>query len=103
MNIYVGAENGCVPFFDSQVVLNNTLQPLVMSSASIFEAAAAGDIQYLKSHSSELSAKNNRGWTALHFAARYGQLDVVTYLVEQKVPTDVTNSEGKVLHIFISI
>jgi NAD+ diphosphatase len=70
-----------------------------MSSASIFEAAAAGDIAYLKAHSSEISAKNDRGWTPLHFAARYGQLDVVTYLVEQKVATEVTNSEGKVCYI----
>ncbi|CAO3683016.1 unnamed protein product [Umbelopsis ramanniana] len=69
-----------------------------MSSTSVFEAAAAGDIDYLKSHTSELSTKNDRGWTPLHFAARYGQLDVVTYLVEQKVPTEITNSEGKTAH-----
>jgi ankyrin repeat protein len=67
-----------------------------MSSTSVFEAAAAGDIDYLKSHNSELSTKNDRGWTPLHFAARYGQLDAVTYLVEQKVPTEITNPEGKV-------
>jgi NAD+ diphosphatase len=67
-----------------------------MSSTSVFEAAAAGDIEYLKSHSSELSTKNDRGWTPLHFAARYGQLEVVTYLVDKKVPTEITNSEGKV-------
>lgn len=73
-----------------------TKTTLLMSSTSVFEAAAAGDIGYLKSHTSELSTKNDRGWTPLHFAARYGQLDVVTYLVEQKVPTEITNSEGKV-------
>ncbi|KAG2178975.1 hypothetical protein INT43_001824 [Umbelopsis isabellina] len=66
-----------------------------MSSTTIFEAAAEGDIAYLQAHTSEISTKNDRGWTPLHFAARYGQLEVVKYLKEQNVPTDVVNSEGK--------
>ncbi|KAJ2957854.1 hypothetical protein NQZ79_g6476 [Umbelopsis isabellina] len=66
-----------------------------MSSTSIFEAAAGGDIAYLQAHTSEISTKNDRGWTPLHFAARYGQLEVVKYLKEQNVPTDIVNSEGK--------
>lgn len=69
---------------------------LLMSSTTIFEAAAEGDIAYLQAHTSEISTKNDRGWTPLHFAARYGQLEVVKYLKEQNVPTDAVNSEGKV-------
>jgi NAD+ diphosphatase len=65
-------------------------------SASLLEAAATGDLDYIKSNTKALKDKNERGWTALHFAARYGQLAVATYL-RDSVPEllDMENNEGK--------
>ncbi|OZJ03050.1 hypothetical protein BZG36_03707 [Bifiguratus adelaidae] len=65
-----------------------------MNHKSALEAAAGGDVAALKTHT-DLVAQNERGWTPLHFAARYGQKDAVKYLLEQKVPTNTLNSEGK--------
>lgn len=65
-------------------------------SSTIFEASASGDIEYIKKHLGDIGAKNERGWTALHFAARYGQLQVAEFLVQQKgCDLSATNSEGK--------
>ncbi|KAF9362278.1 NADH pyrophosphatase [Mortierella sp. NVP85] len=68
-----------------------------MSSADIFEAAAAGDLQAIKSLGRiHLEAKNDRGWTPLMFAARYGHVSVVEYLLaEAKVDATAVNKDGK--------
>lgn len=65
-------------------------------SASLLEAAATGDLDYIKSNTKALKDKNERGWTALHFAARYGQLAVATFL-RDSVPEllEMENNEGK--------
>ncbi|KAF7726885.1 Peroxisomal NADH pyrophosphatase nudt12 [Apophysomyces ossiformis] len=65
-------------------------------SSNIFEAAASGDITYLKQHVHELGTKNERDWTALHFAARYGQAEVAEYLTQRNAgDLEAVNSEGK--------
>ncbi|KAI8141583.1 hypothetical protein BJV82DRAFT_169440 [Fennellomyces sp. T-0311] len=65
-------------------------------SANVFEAAAAGDLEFLEKNQGSLNAKNERGWTVLHFAARYGQLDTVEFLMKQpSVDLAATDSTGK--------
>ncbi|KAI8388919.1 uncharacterized protein BYT42DRAFT_252038 [Radiomyces spectabilis] len=64
-------------------------------ASNIYEAAATGDIAYLKQHSSKLREKNERGWTVLHFAARYGQLETTQYLCQQPIDHNALNGEGK--------
>ncbi|ORZ07094.1 NUDIX hydrolase domain-like protein [Absidia repens] len=65
-------------------------------SASLLEAAATGDLDTIKSQTKALKDRNERGWTALHFAARYGQLEVATYLRDQAPDLlAVVNNEGK--------
>ncbi|CAO3601216.1 unnamed protein product [Absidia cylindrospora] len=65
-------------------------------SASLLEAAATGDLDSIKSQTKALKDRNERGWTALHFAARYGQLEVATYLRDQAPDLlTVVNNEGK--------
>lgn len=61
----------------------------------LFEAAAAGDLELLKKNAESLNQKNDRGWTLLHFAARYGQLPVVQYLLTTSCDLSAVNSEGK--------
>ncbi|GJJ75870.1 NAD+ diphosphatase [Entomortierella parvispora] len=63
----------------------------------IFEAAASGNLDYIKSLGRiHLEAKNDRGWTPLMFAARYGHSTVVEYLLaEAKVDPMVTNKDNK--------
>lgn len=69
-----------------------------MSSSNVFEAAASGDLDYLRSNVKNLNDKNERGWTPLHFAARFGQLETVEFLKKNKVNLSEVNSEGKTAH-----
>lgn len=65
-------------------------------SNNVFEAAASGDIGYLEKHKSDIGSKNERGWTVLHFAARYGQRQVVDLVLQLSgCDREATNSEGK--------
>ncbi|KAI7852843.1 hypothetical protein BDC45DRAFT_443327 [Circinella umbellata] len=65
-------------------------------SSNIFEAAASGDLEYFQQNKNGVSIKNDRGWTALHFAARYGQLEIVEFLMKHPdCDLLATNSEGK--------
>ncbi|KAF9194832.1 NADH pyrophosphatase [Haplosporangium sp. Z 767] len=68
-----------------------------MSSTDVFEAAAAGDLAHIKSFGRiHLEAKNDRGWTPLMFAARYGHAALVEYLLaEAKVDPSTVNKDGK--------
>lgn len=61
----------------------------------LFEAAAAGDLELLKKNPQGLTEKNERGWTLLHFAARYGQLPIVEYLLTTSCDLSAVNVEGK--------
>ncbi|KAI8080064.1 NUDIX hydrolase domain-like protein [Halteromyces radiatus] len=64
---------------------------------NIFEAAASGDLDYIKNQpQATLKSRNDRGWTVLHFAARYGQLDIATYLRDNHGELlTVVNGDGK--------
>ncbi|KAG9071324.1 NADH pyrophosphatase [Linnemannia hyalina] len=63
----------------------------------VFEAAASGELDSIKSLGRiHLEAKNDRGWTPLMFAARFGHASVVEYLLSNaKVDAAVVNKDGK--------
>lgn len=61
----------------------------------LFEAAASGDVDFLKKNKRQLGLANERGWTALHFAARFGQLQVAQFIKESGGDLSITNGEGK--------
>ncbi|KAG0053966.1 NADH pyrophosphatase [Gryganskiella cystojenkinii] len=65
--------------------------------ADIFEAAASGNLDHIKTLGRiHLEAKNERGWTPLMFAARYGHTAVVEYLLaDVKVDPMVQNQDKK--------
>ncbi|KAI8074329.1 uncharacterized protein B0P05DRAFT_473283 [Gilbertella persicaria] len=66
-----------------------------MSSNDIFEAAAAGDLEFLKRNLPLVNQKNERNWTPLHFTARFGQLEAAKFLKEKGADLLATNAEGK--------
>ncbi|KAF9926651.1 NADH pyrophosphatase [Linnemannia zychae] len=63
----------------------------------VFEAAASGQLDAIKSLGRiHLEAKNDRGWTPLMFAARYGHADIVEFLLSSaKVDATTVNKDGK--------
>lgn len=65
------------------------------SNKTIFEAAAAGDCEFVQKHIKQLNEKNERGWTPLHFAARFGQKQVAQLLKEKGADLTILNGEGK--------
>lgn len=64
-------------------------------SNNVFEAAASGDLDYIRSNLAHINDKNEREWTPLHFAARFGQQEVAKFLKENGADIHQTNSEGK--------
>lgn len=66
-----------------------------MSSNDLFEAAASGDLEYIKKNVKLINEKNERGWTPLHFAARFGQKEIATFLKNNKADLTILNNEGK--------
>lgn len=61
----------------------------------VFEAAASGDLEFVKKNSRQTELANERGWTALHFAARFGQLEVAKFIKQTGFDLSITNGEGK--------
>ncbi|KAI8643913.1 hypothetical protein BD408DRAFT_450980 [Parasitella parasitica] len=64
-------------------------------SMTLFEAAAEGNIDYLKRNIKLINEKNERGWTPLHFAARFGQLEAAKFLKGSEADVSIVNGEGK--------
>ncbi|KAI8991537.1 hypothetical protein BDF20DRAFT_813157 [Mycotypha africana] len=65
------------------------------NSNDIFEAAASGDLEYIKKNIKSIHNKNERGWTPLHFAARFGQLEVAQLLKQNKADLTIETDDGK--------
>ncbi|XP_025076758.1 peroxisomal NADH pyrophosphatase NUDT12-like isoform X2 [Pomacea canaliculata] len=65
----------------------------------LFDSAATGNLEEVKSllnaGTAAVNAKNERGWTALMFAARNGQLPVIQYLTEKGCDVNIMNSSGQ--------
>ncbi|KAF9973599.1 Peroxisomal NADH pyrophosphatase nudt12 [Actinomortierella ambigua] len=70
---------------------------MTVQKSNIFEDAATGNLESLKALDRQrLEAKNDRGWTPLMFAARYGHAALVEYLLgTAKVDANAVNKEGK--------
>lgn len=63
-----------------------------------FDSAATGNVEEVKSLLSgavAVNSKNERGWTALMFAARNGQLPIMEMLVEKGSDVNVMNASGQ--------
>lgn len=61
----------------------------------LFEAAASGDLEYIKQNIKLVNEKNERGWTPLHFAARFGQKEIAMFLKDNNADLTILNNEGK--------
>ena len=64
---------------------------------SIFQAVQAGDldaVRYYLAHECNLDEVDEQGWTALHYAAEGGFLDIVDVLLQQGASLEVRNPAG---------
>ncbi|XP_067666461.1 NAD-capped RNA hydrolase NUDT12-like isoform X1 [Haliotis asinina] len=64
----------------------------------LFDSAAKGNVEHvltLLKAAVDVDAKNDRGWTALMFAARNGQVSVIKSLLEQGSSVNILNSSGQ--------
>jgi ankyrin repeat protein len=62
-----------------------------------FEAARHGDLQHLRSvltPSNVNSVDGRRGWTVLHYAALYGQMECVKYCLEIHANVNARERQG---------
>ena len=57
----------------------------------LHEACRNGNLERVKL---DINAKNNDGYTPLHWASRTGHLNFVKYLVENGVNIDAKNNDG---------
>ncbi|KAK7115340.1 NAD-capped RNA hydrolase NUDT12-like [Littorina saxatilis] len=67
-------------------------------SDRLFDCAATGKVDEVKSllgGAVSKDSKNERGWTALMFAARNGQLPVIEVLVEKGCDVNIMNASGQ--------
>lgn len=62
---------------------------------SVYEAAASGNLEYFKKNIAHVNEKNDRGWTQLHYAARFGQVEIAKYLKENNADLTSLTKEGK--------
>ncbi|UYL10186.1 ankyrin repeat domain-containing protein [Bdellovibrio sp. SKB1291214] len=71
---------------------------LAEGNTPYFESAKSGDIQalgdYLSTHKSEINAVDEKGYTALIYAAYYGQEQAVTYLLKKGADPCVKDKRG---------
>jgi len=67
-----------------------------MSEPNVFDAAAKGSLEIVKSLPEDfIHYKDSRNWTPLMFAARFGHVDVVQYLLSQGADASLVNDEGR--------
>eukprot|EP01114_Cavostelium_apophysatum_P023742 TRINITY_DN9048_c0_g1_i1.p1 TRINITY_DN9048_c0_g1~~TRINITY_DN9048_c0_g1_i1.p1 ORF type:complete len:167 (-),score=26.23 TRINITY_DN9048_c0_g1_i1:7-507(-) len=71
---------------------------------TLWDAAADGNLEQVKARlssvGSKINAQDTQGKTALHEAARWGHLNVIQYLIEQKADPNLKTKEGtSVLHL----
>ena len=68
-----------------------------LRNKQLLEAAKIGDIERTKNlikHGADVDAKDNIGWTALHWVASKGNLEIVAALVKAGAEVNVTNKYG---------
>jgi hypothetical protein len=69
-----------------------------MSSKDIFYAATIGTVEDIRYFIEEkgvyVNARDNSGWTPLHVAAKYGNIEAVKFLVSKGADIHVTDRQG---------
>ena len=68
-----------------------------LRNKQLLEAVKIGDIERTENlikHGADVNAKDNIGWTALHWVASKGNLEIVAALVKAGAEVNVTNKYG---------
>ena len=79
------------------VLLINTLFGEENSEILIWQAAAEGDTQLIKKHLSDgvnVNAKDERGWTSLHYSAGFGRKEIVELLITAGADVNAKEEDG---------
>ena len=71
----------------------------------LFEACLVRDIKIVKflvEEGVDIEAKDNRGYTPLHFASYHGCTEIIKFLVEEGADIEAKNNNGKTFYFYLS-
>ncbi len=69
---------------------------------TLFDAAAKGDIEFIKNYQGNVNSMNNYGWTAIITAAYYGQTDSIKALIAAGADVKTADKEGNTVLMIAS-
>ena len=97
--LHFSASSGCYEFLTYLVDIGTNIYLQTSDGRNCLHIAASkGHLNLcktlIKRHSFDVLAADNNGWTALHFSARNGSYQLVTYFVGMGMDIDLKNNDG---------
>jgi ankyrin repeat protein len=80
--------------FVGQFVQDFGVDPVIVENQKLFTACINGDVEAIKSSSADFNCKDDLGNTPLMLAARNGQAEIISFLVENQAYLNTKNSLG---------
>ncbi|XP_061176524.1 NAD-capped RNA hydrolase NUDT12-like isoform X2 [Saccostrea echinata] len=74
---------------------DDTRKPFVDKYFECAENGNTEELSFLLNGTVNVDQKNDKGWTALMFAARHGQTDIIKKLLEKGCDTNIVNKTGQ--------
>lgn len=70
---------------------------------NIHEATLSGDFELFKKYFKNTDELNSAGMTALHYAAKYGRLDILKFLIEKGANVNITGHKYAISPLMLAV